>query len=128
MLHDPRHNLQGKPDMVYANGRRLIPVELKSGRIGDRKEPRTGDMMQLAVYFLLAEAEWGNRPKKGYLIYRDGMFVIKNTRAVRRKLKNILDEMEKMASGPEGFEGSPGFQKCKHCPCRGTVCEFNEVD
>lgn len=109
--------------MIYAKGRKLIPAELKSGDIGKKLQPRDGDMMQLAVYFLLAEAEWGARPRKGLLIYNDGMFVIRNTRKLRNKLTRTLVEMENMLKDPGYITAEPGFIKCKHCLCRGTVCE-----
>jgi CRISPR-associated exonuclease Cas4 len=125
LLYDEHYKLKGKPDMVYRKGRKLIPVELKSGRIGKNAEPRFGDLMQLAAYFILVEAEWGIKPVQGRLIYSDGMFLVANTRALRRRLAETLSDMEYMLESPDGFEAEPGFSKCKYCPCQGTVCEFS---
>lgn len=125
LLVDTYHNLQGKPDMVFARGRELIPVELKSGSIGSSPEPREGDLMQLTVYFLLLEAEYGIKPKEGRLIYRDAMFMVTNTKAQRKKLLYILEDMRAMLEEPD-IPPKPHYKKCLHCACRGTVCEHTE--
>jgi CRISPR-associated exonuclease Cas4 len=127
LLTSSRLNLQGKPDFIYSDGRRLLPVELKSGQIGESDLPRDGDLMQLAVYFELIEAEYNVKPKKGLLIYKDAMFVVKNSGWLRKRLERQLEEMEYMLTHPPGAdEETADFVKCRHCPCRGTVCEANE--
>lgn len=123
-LSDPHHRLQGKPDMVFSNGRQFIPVELKSGSLGIKNRPRDGDLMQLAVYFILVEAEYGVRPKQGRLIYNDGMFIVANSRVLRKRLLRMLAEMRKAASAEPSHAPEAHWAKCLHCPCRGTVCEF----
>jgi CRISPR-associated exonuclease Cas4 len=83
--------------------------------------------MQLAVYFELILAEYNVRPREGLLVYKDYMFKVKNTWKLRSKLVTQLQEMEYLLSHPPdaGLEET-GFIKCKHCPCRGTVCEAHE--
>lgn len=131
LITDPETGLRGKPDMIFSNGTHLIPVELKSGKIGEDTKPHTGDLMQLVSYFFLAEAEFGIRPREGRLIYRDAMFIVRNTRGLRNKLLDILDEMRYVAGMDDGEmqeppkPASPHYTKCLHCPCRETVCEFN---
>jgi CRISPR-associated exonuclease Cas4 len=123
LLTDHRHQLQGKPDMIYAKGRRMCPVELKSGKIGEAEQPRDGDLMQLAVYFLLIEAEFGIRARNGRIIYKDSMFIVSNNKALRQQLLRTLSAMRQMLDEPgQAVEAEQSFVKCRHCPCRDTVC------
>ncbi len=126
LLVSEKFQLKGKPDYVFQkfNAKDLMPIELKSGTIGDELLPHNGDLMQLVVYFLILEDVYGVRPKSGRLIYKDYMFVIKNTRSLRRKLKLTLAQMRDMLKTGEQ-DASPSFAKCKFCLCRGTVCEYN---
>ena len=56
LLKSEKFGLQGKPDFLYRGFfGKIIPVELKSGKIGDSYFPHTGDMMQLAVYFIIVD-------------------------------------------------------------------------
>jgi CRISPR-associated exonuclease Cas4 len=127
LLVSPRLNLRGKPDFIYANGRKLMPVELKSGKAGDGGDPCEGDLMQLVVYFELIQAEYNARPGKGLLVYKDCMFVVRNTGRLRRKLVTQLREMEYLLSHPPDTDSIEGdYIKCRHCPCRGTVCEVEK--
>lgn len=125
LLHSDIHNISGKPDYIYRkkNGTKLIPVELKSGVIGDSDTPRQGDLMQLVAYFIIIEDVYGLRPKQGRLIYKDYMFIIKNTQKVRKELLAILWDMRDMLQTGEG-EANNAFVQCKHCLCRETVCEY----
>jgi CRISPR-associated exonuclease Cas4 len=118
-----QYNLTGKPDMIYAKKGTMIPIELKSGGIGQKEQPKDGDLMQLSAYFALVEAEWGIRPKEGRLIYHDAMFVVRNTRRLRKRLLQTLTDMENMLHNPDGAERDFNFIKCRRCLCRGTVCE-----
>ena len=87
LLYSAKYDLQGRPDYVFCSRllRRIVPVELKSGCIGEAEEPHHGDFLQLAAYFLILEDVYGKRPAYGRLVYRDYMFEIKNTARVRRK-------------------------------------------
>jgi CRISPR-associated exonuclease Cas4 len=121
LLTDDKYRLQGKPDMIYRRGNTYLPIELKSGSA--EKEPRDSDILQLAVYFRLVEAEYGVRPRRGRLIYRDAMFIIKNNRALRKRLLSTLSEMRGMLENPEAVSPAErAFAKCRYCNCRGTVC------
>jgi len=50
-LFSARYQLTGKPDYVLADGKALIPVEVKPQR--QATSPRQGDILQLAAYCLL---------------------------------------------------------------------------
>ena len=101
-----------------------MPVELKSGRIGDAPEPHRGDYLQLAAYFLLLEDVYGKRPRFGRLVYADYMFEIRNTAGVRREVLRTMAEMRQMLETGEG-RAECSFIHCRHCVCNGTVCEFS---
>lgn len=128
LLISEKYDLQGKPDYIFQTlfGGSYIPVELKSTKLKeDEFFPHEGDLMQLVAYFLIIEDTYGKRPKYGRLIYKNRMFIIKNTRALRRQLKGYLKEMRQMIQTGKG-EADPSFPKCRNCVCRGTVCTWNE--
>lgn len=122
LLKSEKYNLQGKPDYIYATTNKLLPVELKSGKIGDKLEPHYGDLMQLGAYFIILNEEYGIRPKYGRLIYSDYMFIVKNTSKLNREVTDILNDMKSMLKSGEG-EANADFVHCRHCICRYTVCE-----
>ena len=106
---------------------RIVPVELKSGCIGEAEEPHHGDFLQLAAYFLILEDVYGKRPAYGRLVYRDYMFEIKNTARVRREVLKTVQEMRQMLR--DGIaEPKPSFAHCRPCVCNGTVCQFSETE
>jgi CRISPR-associated exonuclease Cas4 len=99
-------------------------VELKSGSISDDEiMPHQGDLIQLAAYFLIIEDVYGIRPKEGRLVYKNKMFIIKNTKKIRRLVEDTIDEMRQMLETGQA-ECEPSFVKCRYCLCRGTVCEY----
>ncbi|MDR1705350.1 MAG: CRISPR-associated protein Cas4 [Clostridiales bacterium] len=127
LLRSERHGLTGKPDYIFKRGRRMIPVELKSGALNGAGVPYEGDVMQLAAYFIIIKDEFGRKPRQGRLIYSDTMFIIKNRWRLRRRLLKTLRGMREMlAGGVAARDPEPGFAKCRYCVCRETVCEFHE--
>ena len=125
LLRSCQYDLTGKPDYIYqsALGRALIVVELKSGAIGKNPAPYPGDLMQLAAYFLLVEEHYGVRPRQGRLIYKDYMFMVRNTGRLRRDVKRTLKAMRQMlVTGHSPV--SPSYVACRYCMCRGTVCRW----
>ncbi len=128
LLVSEKYDLQGKPDYIFQTllGGAYIPVELKSTKLKeDESYPHHGDLMQLVAYFLIIEDLYGKRPKQGRLIYKNRMFIIKNTRGLRRQISRHLKEMRTMIQTGKGT-AEPSFPKCKNCVCRGTVCEWYE--
>lgn len=127
VIYSTRYDLQGKPDYIFQRyvGRRLVPVEIKSGSIGEGLYPHDGDRLQLAVYFLIIEDVYGVKPKEGRLIYSDAMFIIKNTKRIRMEAANTILDMRRMLQDGKG-EPSPSYVHCRYCLCRRTVCEFCE--
>lgn len=127
MIVSDKYALRGKPDYIYINKSKtdLIPVELKSGKIKDNEMPYAGDLMQLVAYFLMIEDKFTIKPREGRIIYKDHMFIIKNTKKLRTDLLKIIDDMNNMLETGES-NVSPSFIKCKHCICNATVCEFKK--
>jgi CRISPR-associated exonuclease Cas4 len=129
VLESEKYNLTGKPDFVFKHWRKkiFIPVEIKSGKAGDRQAPYDGDLMQLVAYFLIIEESFGGKVKKGKLVYKDKMFIIKNSRELQKRLFDLLDDMRLMLKTGEGTPNK-SFINCKHCTNNGTVCEHtNEM-
>lgn len=128
LLYSEKYDLQGKPDYVFCSRilGKLVPVELKSGSIGEDPLPHRGDYLQLAAYFLILEDVYGKRPAYGRLVYRDYMFEIRNTRKVRKDVFRTMKEMEDMLRCGVG-KPKNSFSHCRPCICSGTVCQFSET-
>lgn len=128
MLYSAEYDLKGKPDYIYKKrfGKDIVPVELKSGSIGKNPLPHRGDLVQLLAYFLIIEDVYQVRPKFGRLVYRDYMFVVKNTKNLRKEVLAITKEMREMLTNGHG-EANPSFVTCRHCVCNGTVCTYSDT-
>lgn len=127
ILTSEKHQIQGKPDYIYANFKKnkMIPVEIKSGTIKNG-EPHRGDLFQLLSYFLIIEEVYGAKVKQGRLIYKNTMFIVKNTYSLRKQLLSEIDKMRDMLETEKiSTRFEPSFAKCKHCICKNTVCERN---
>ncbi len=127
LLRSEKYDLTGKPDYIFKRnfGKALIPAELKSAEIKDADMPYLGDMLQLGAYFLIIEETFRIRPKTGRLIYRDYMFVIRNTSSIRKKVLSTVYDMRSMLETGNGVF-CDSFIHCRHCMCRGTVCEMHD--
>ena len=125
LLTAPKLQLQGKPDYIFETWffKRVIPLEIKSGQLKD-EEPHSGDVYQLAAYFLIIEELYGKRPPYGKLVYANKTFKIRNTYKLRRQMRHIIKQMRAMLDGDTSQKAEPSFAKCKHCVCKMTVCEF----
>ena len=123
LLQSEKYDLQGKPDYIVRKGKQYIPVELKSGTVGDANFPHDGDVMQLVAYFLIIEDLYNGRVRVGRIIYKDATFVVRNTRSIRRTLFKRLKRMRAMLKTGKGT-ACPSFQHCRFCIARDSVCEF----
>lgn len=124
LLYSSKYDIQGKPDYIFKNiFGKLVPAEIKSGSIGQRATPYQGDLLQLTAYFLLTQEEFSKKPKFGLLIYHDYMFVVRNTWKLRRELKLTMARMREMLLTGEEWARAE-YPACRHCVCRGTVCEY----
>ncbi len=128
LLKSEKYGLAGKPDFIYKHKRKklLMPVELKSGKIGDGLLPHKGDLMQLCTYFLIIEETFEIKPITGRIVYSDCMFIVKNSKRLRAELAGVLKEMRDMLKAGEKATDI-SFIKCKYCIMQGTVCEYCHV-
>ena len=129
LLYSAEYELQGKPDYIFCSPfrHRIVPVELKSGRIGEEDMPHYGDYLQLGAYFLILEDVYGKRPPFGRLVYQDMMFEIRNTAKIRKEVSHTLKEMREMLQYGVGTPNN-SFAHCRPCICNGTVCTFSETE
>lgn len=127
LLKSEKDGLTGKPDYIYKHicFNQWIPVELKSGEIKNEAMPHKGDLLQLGAYFLIIEAVYGARPRKGRVVYKDAMFIVRNTARLRKEVRTALHAMRGMLKDGNGEENA-SFTRCRYCVCRGTVCEVYE--
>lgn len=122
LLRCEKHGLTGKPDYIFKRGRRLVPVELKSGAAKGLDAPRDGDLLQLAAYFVIVKSAFRTKPRFGRLVYGDCMFIVKNSGRLRRRLFRTVRAMRGMLAAETPPLAEPGFVKCRYCVCRETVC------
>lgn len=129
LLYSAKYELQGKPDYVFQSPilKKIVPVELKSGSIGEEELPHHGDLLQLGAYFLILEDVYGQKPPFGRIVYQDYMFEIKNTAKVRNEVLSTMKEMRDMLQYGVG-KAKPSFATCRPCVCNGTVCQFSETE
>lgn len=131
ILFSKKYNLSGKPDMIYKNlfTQSLIPIELKSGSIGNKKKPRLSDLFQLVSYFIILKDCFKKKPRYGFLIYSDCMFFVPNTIKLRNKVINALENMNSiLKAGLLKTKFLSSYKKdysvCKNCICNNSVCKL----
>ncbi len=129
LLYSAKYELQGKPDYIFCSRFRgkIVPVELKSGRIGEEEAPHHGDYLQLGAYFLILEDVYGKRPAFGRIVYQDYMFEIRNTAKIRNEVLQTMKEMREMLQYGVG-KPQNSFAHCRPCICNGTVCQFSQTE
>lgn len=89
-----RYGLRGKPDyLLNADNGRVIPVELKSGRMPRNGRPHRSHTLQLAVYFLLVEDVLRREVAYGLVRYKDGSIRVEHTDKLRAELLAVVEEM-----------------------------------
>ena len=95
VLYSAKYDIQGKPDHIFKkrHSGKLMPVEIKSGKIGEEAFPHYGDYLQLCAYFLIIEDVYGKKPKYGKIIYKDYMFIIRNGMRTKRDITKVLGRM-----------------------------------
>jgi CRISPR-associated exonuclease Cas4 len=116
VLHASQYRLVGKPDyLVEQHDGAIIPVEVKSGLAPDT--PWDGQVLQLAAYCLLVEANYGVRPPYGILQYKDRAFAVDFTDDLEADLLDLLDEMR---ATREEFDPEPDHGERRRCAACGV--------
>ncbi|MBI5304337.1 MAG: CRISPR-associated protein Cas4 [Chloroflexi bacterium] len=90
-LFSRRYALTGKPDYIVTHNGAVIPIEVKPNRRASA--PRESDVLQLAAYGLLIEETQRVAPPYGLLKYRDAVFQVDFTDALRAQLLAVMDAM-----------------------------------
>ncbi len=129
LLKSNKYGLKGKPDYILKHKKlnKYIPIELKSGKIANKNKPREGDLMQLVTYFLIIEDLYDSKPNYGYLVYKDYMFIVKNSKKLKKELLKTIDEMKYMEMvGKPKQKSEVFYPKCRLCKYRKEVCELHK--
>jgi len=117
-LFSNEHRLTGKPDYLIREGKRVIPVEVKSSRAPD-DGPREGHILQLAAYCLLVSETERQRPPRGLIKYADAVFEVEFSSTLERQLLRVLDTMRRALSrrrAPRRSHSDPA--RCARCGYR----------
>lgn len=114
-LFSPRYRLVGRPDYLFRERGRFIPVEVKSGHLPS--SPYASHVFQLMAYCLLVEEVTGLAPPYGIIAYRNGRLQIKYTPTLKSELLEILEEMRKYLTSGREIEARES-RKCLRCGYR----------
>src|SRR3972149_9550506 len=115
-LYDPALNLTGKPDYLFEQGNKMIPIEIKSNRIA--RAPYDSHIYQLAAYCLLVQRTFGKRPPHGILHYPNRTFAIDYTAELESGLLALLIEMRASESRKEVNRSHQSPSRCHRCGFR----------
>jgi len=124
-LYDNELFLTGKPDYLMNGKDGIIPVEVKSSRIGS--SPYDSHIFQLAAYCRLVEANFGKRPRYGILNYPNQTFAVDYTPELEASLKSLLEQMRldgRLAASPrkEVARSHDNPERCRGCGYR-DICD-----
>jgi CRISPR-associated exonuclease Cas4 len=112
-LYAPRFHLTGKPDYLIERGEQLIPVEVKSRRVG--QAPYDGHIYQLAAYCLLVQHVFGKRPPYGILHYANRTYAIDYTQELETALLALLEEMHEEGRRHSVNRSHDSPERCRRC-------------
>ena len=115
-LFSRRHRLTGRPDYIVADGRDLIPVEVKSGP--SPAQPYASHLLQLAAYCLLVAETSGRRPPYGILHYADRTFEIPYTPELEEEVLAMLEAMREDLSKGNASRNHDNPRRCVACGYR----------
>ncbi|RME06031.1 MAG: Dna2/Cas4 domain-containing protein [Anaerolineae bacterium] len=119
-LYDPELELVGRPDYLIRQGETVIPVEVKSTRVGDA--PYDSHIYQLAAYCRLVQSAYGVRPPYGVLHYANRTFQIDYTARLENELRNIIGEMRSRGHLRNINRSHESAARCRKCGYR-SLCD-----
>jgi CRISPR-associated exonuclease Cas4 len=121
-IYHPELHLVGRPDYLVEKGGQVIPVEVKSSRVGSA--PYDAHIFQLAAYCALVDYQYGQRPAYGILHYPNRTYAIDYTPELETALLELLEEMQQTkrskTAGPPRSHDSPA--RCHACGYR-NICD-----
>jgi len=116
--------LTGKPDYLVEQNGKLIPVEVKTGRVPD--VPYDSHIFQLAAYCLLVEKTYGKRPPYGIIHYSNRDFAVDYTPQLESALLDHLAEMRRDELRKDVPRSHEDAARCRRCGFR-KVCDQSLV-
>jgi len=116
--------LTGKPDYLVEQNGKLIPVEVKTGRVPDA--PYDSHIFQLAAYCLLVEKTYGKRPPHGIIHYSNRDFAVDYTPQLESALLDHLAEMRRDELRKDVPRSHEDAARCRRCGFR-KVCDQSLV-
>src|SRR3989344_9235730 len=112
-LFSSKYGLAGKPDFILHTQDGLLPLEIKHAN--KPSQPYFSHVMQLISYCLLIEEVKGEKPKYGFIQYRDGKpFSIPYTYNMKSFLIKTMEEMRQHINSGKCPEPARKY-KCKKC-------------
>ncbi|HUR69632.1 MAG TPA: CRISPR-associated protein Cas4 [Candidatus Thermoplasmatota archaeon] len=120
-LRSEKYDLSGRPDYIVRRDEEYIPVEVKTGRTPDA--PHDSHLMQLGVYCILVEENYGRRPSRGYLQYPDRVFEVPFTDEFRDKALETTLRMRLATMTGVIHRNHERAGKCKGCSRRALCPE-----
>jgi CRISPR-associated protein Cas4 len=116
MLVSKKYGLRGRPDYVLKKDGKLIPIEVKTGRVP--RGPLFSHIIQLAAYCLLIEDRYDQPPPYGIIRYAGVQHQIDYTDDLKKILVSKINEMKKVFDGGEAHRNHNRPNKCKGCSRR----------
>jgi CRISPR-associated exonuclease Cas4 len=116
--------LTGKPDYLVEQNGKLIPVEVKTGRVPDA--PYDSHIFQLAAYCLLVEKTYGKRPPYGIIHYSNRDFAVDYTPQLESALLDHLADMRRDELRKDVPRSHEDAARCRRCGFR-KVCDQSLV-
>lgn len=117
-LYDSDLGLTGKPDYLVEKDGKVIPVEVKTKRIGDA--PHDSHIYQLAAYCLLVQRVLGKRPPYGILHYPNKTFAIDYTPEMENSIIDLLFEIRDCGDRKAPGRSHESSARCGKCGYRAT--------
>ncbi len=116
--------LTGKPDYLVEQNGKLIPVEVKTGRVPNA--PYDLHIFQLAAYCLLVEKTYGKRPPYGIIHYSNRDFAVDYTPLLESALLDHLADMRRDELRKDVPRSHEDAARCRRCGFR-KVCDQSLV-
>jgi CRISPR-associated exonuclease Cas4 len=115
-LFDRELGLTGKPDYLVEQNGKIIPVEVKTGRVP--VTPYDSHIFQVAVYCLLVQKTYGKRPSHGIIHYPGRDFAVDYTAELENALLNLIADMRIDGRRAEIQRSHEEEQRCRRCGFR----------
>ncbi len=116
MLISEKYGLKGRPDYILKREGKLVPVEVKTGRVP--RGPLFSHIVQLAAYCLLLEEKYKQPPPYGIIRYADVQHKIEYTSDLKKTLISKIQDMKEILHGGEAHRNHKRPNKCKGCSRR----------